>query len=119
MSVRSSLRAAALAVAATLVATLSPVSGLTQAAGAGPPVLGVSQDKPIRLAASRTPVRDVSSRLWQPDAPYAQGGRLVGSLHEVAGTANPQLYQHGRLGVTDYAIDVSGPATYFVNLFTA
>lgn len=119
MSVQSSLRAAAAAVAVTLVATLSPV-GLTQAADAGPPLLpGVSQDKPIRLTASRTPIRDVSSRVWQPDAPYARGGRLVGSLHQVAGTANPTLYQHARLGVTDYAINVNGPATYFVNLFTA
>lgn len=120
MSVKSRLRAAAFAAAAALVATLNPVTGLAQAASNGPPVLpGVSQDKPIRLVAARAPVRDVSSRLWQPDAPYAQGGRLVSSLHQVAGTANPQLYQHGRLGVTDYRINVKSPGTYFVNLFTA
>ena len=119
INARFRLPVATLAVA--LTATLSPLALTAASADSPTPRLipGVSQDKPIRLVASRTPVRDASQRVWQPDATYATGGRLVRSLHAIRGTANPALYQKARLGVSGYRIPVNAPGTYFVDLFTA
>ena len=111
----------AITLTVALTATMSPLALTAARADSPTPRLlpGVSQDKPIRLIASRTPVRDASSRVWRPDATYATGGRLVHSINGVAGTANQVLYQRERLGVTGYRIPVDAPGTYFVNLFTS
>ena len=109
------------AAALALLATLSPLPlSHAQAANQAPTALpAVTPRAPIRLVAANKAVRDTSGNVWQPDRLFAQGGRLVGSLAEVRGTANPALYQRARLGVTGYRIPVRSPGTYFVDLFTA
>jgi beta-glucanase (GH16 family) len=106
-----------IAIAALLAATLAP---LPSAGAQGPGGLpSVRPDAPIRLVASKVPMQDATSHIWSPDAPYADGGRLVRSIAQVSGTANPFLYQLARRGVTGYRIPVQTPGMYFVNVYTA
>lgn len=111
-------------VAAVVAITSQPVvaranGDLPQLPATDTPVAAVTQDRPVRIAASLKRVRDGAGRTWQPDIPYAVGGRLVSSAHPVARTASAVLYQRARLGVRSYHIPVSSPGTYFVDMFVA
>jgi hypothetical protein len=79
----------------------------------------VTQQSPLRIAASGAQVRDAAGRAWKPDADYAQGGRLVASAHPIEHTASGILYQRARLGASGYDLPVGAPGTYFVDMFVA
>ena len=79
----------------------------------------VTTTSPVRIVASTTPVSDLTLHTWQPDAPYALGGRLTTTTASVIRTGSDALYQHARVGVTGYDVPVSAPGTYFVDLFTS
>ena len=115
MKLGSRLLAAAATVAVGAALTPLPLAGAQSPVG----IPSVRPDQPIRLVASKVPMQDASSHLWQPDAAYAVGGHLVKSIAQVRGTANPFLYQLARKGVTGYRVPVHTPGMYFVNLYTA
>ena len=111
---RPALRASIVAV--VTVATAGTVAPMVPARATPP---GVTADSPVRIVASPTAIRDATAKTWQPDAPYALGGRLTTSTTSVRRTASDVLYQHARLGVTGYDVPVSAAGTYFVDLFTS
>jgi beta-glucanase (GH16 family) len=79
----------------------------------------VGTTAPVRIAASTTPIVDLSLRTWMPDAGYARSGALTSTTTPITRTGADALYQHARVGVTGYDIPVSSAGTYFVDLFTS
>jgi beta-glucanase (GH16 family) len=79
----------------------------------------VTSTTPLRIIASPSQQLDITGATWQPDAPYARGGTLTSTLLPIARTGSAVLYQHARVGVTDYAIPVATPGTYFVDMFAS
>ena len=111
------------------VAALGPVSpalmptaqgGVLATPGAtGPAPSPVTTTEPARVVSWPSAITDNGQRVWQPDLSYATGGLLVDTQKAIAGTANPMLYQHARVGVSSYQFPVAQPGTYFVDIFTA
>ena len=106
--------AAVLAVAATFATTAGHAP-----ARVPPNPTAASPAAPLRIVASPVPEVDIRGAVWQPDANYAQGGTLTSTTEPIARTGSATLYRHGRVGVSDYAIPVARPGTYFVDMFTS
>ena len=106
--------AALLAVAATFATTADHVPSRIP-----PDPTAVSAAAPLRIVSSPYPQLDVRGAVWQPDANYAHGGTLTSTTQPIARTGSAALYRHGRVGVSDYAIPVTKPGTYFVDMFTS
>jgi beta-glucanase (GH16 family) len=111
---RPALRASLVAAATVATAGANAPTVLARATPAA-----VTASSPLRIVASTKAIKDATAKTWQPDAPYALGGRLTTSTHSVRRTASHSLYQHARLGVTGYDVPVSASGTYFVDLLTS
>lgn len=70
----------------------------------------------LRVVAGSGPITDSSGQRWSPDVPYAVGGRLWTSQHDVAGTTDQALFRTERVDVRGYRIPVSAVGTYRVTL---
>jgi beta-glucanase (GH16 family) len=74
---------------------------------------------PAAYVSAPAPYTDPTGRVWKPDTSVARGGRTDRRVTEVAGTANPGLYQSRREGVTGYHVPVPRLGVYAVTLFLA
>jgi hypothetical protein len=71
--------------------------------------------RPIRLTARDAIYRDHLGQIWTPDESSA-GGRRSTSAAQIEGTADPGLYQTGRIGHFTYSIPVVEGSLYTLRL---
>jgi Glycosyl hydrolases family 16/Malectin domain len=124
MSQKRAIATGVVLAAVAALGPLQPAHGEPLSSGSGSPAVdvpaaAVSPSAPVRVVSWPTAITDHAQRIWQPDTPYAIGGVLASTSHSINATANPELYQHARIGGTSYQFPVSQSGTYFVDIFTA
>lgn len=109
--IRGTLRRTALGLAALTLL----VSCGGHSSGGGSPAEPATR----QWVAGTTDQVDAHGTRWSPDAGIASGGSVETSTAAVAGTNNPVVYQHARVGVTSYRLPVARTGRYAVILYLA
>jgi beta-glucanase (GH16 family) len=71
-----------------------------------------------RIVAGPSALVDARGHRWQRDSGYLGGWSSVTDAR-IEGTGSQSIYQHDRLGMRGYIIQVPAPGTYVINLYLA